>query len=95
MFLQSGAKAKSCWVLYRSAFDLAQDLAEAQATGTRKDLVGRLCKMDLLVLEDLGMRRLPATAVVVFYCHDDKVAAFNPSTPGRFNCPVTAIPVDS
>ena len=49
-------------VLYRSAFDLAQDLAEAQATGTRKDLVGRLCKMDLLVLEDLGMRRLPPTA---------------------------------
>ena len=48
-------------VLYRSAFDLAQDLAEAQATGTRKDLVGRLCKMDLLVLEDLGMRRSPAS----------------------------------
>jgi DNA replication protein DnaC len=49
-------------VLYRSAFDLAQDMAEAQATGTRKELVGRLCKVDLLVLEDLGMRRLPATA---------------------------------
>lgn len=49
-------------VLYRSAFDLAQDLAEAQATGTRKELVGQLCKTDLLVLEDLGMRRLPSTA---------------------------------
>lgn len=49
-------------VLYRSAFDLAQDLAEAQATGTRKDLVVQLCKVDLLVLEDLGMRRLPPTA---------------------------------
>jgi DNA replication protein DnaC len=48
--------------LYRSAFDLAQDLAEAQATGTRKDLVAQLCKVDLLVLEDLGMRRLPPSA---------------------------------
>jgi DNA replication protein DnaC len=48
--------------LYRSVFDLAQDLAGAQATGSRKELIARLCKVDLLVLEDLGMRRLPATA---------------------------------
>ncbi len=48
--------------LYRSAFDLAQDMAEAEATGTRKDLVDNLCKVDLLVLEDLGMKRLPPTA---------------------------------
>ncbi len=47
---------------YRSAFDLAQDLAEAQATGTRKDVVQQLTKVDLLVIEDLGMRRLPPTA---------------------------------
>jgi DNA replication protein DnaC len=49
-------------VLYRSAFDLAEDLAEAAATGTRKDLIGRLSRVDLLILEDLGGRRLPATA---------------------------------
>ena len=49
-------------VLYRSAFDLAQDFAEADATGTRKDLVQRLCRVDLLVIEDLGMRHLPSTA---------------------------------
>jgi DNA replication protein DnaC len=48
--------------LYRSAFDLVQDLAQAQATGTRPDLVRRLTKVDLLVIEDLGMRRLPPTA---------------------------------
>lgn len=47
---------------YRSAFDLAQDLAEAQATGTRKEFVANLCRVDLLVLEDLGMRRLPPSA---------------------------------
>ncbi len=48
--------------LYRSAFDLAQDLAEAEATGQRPELVRRLGRVDLLVIEDLGMRRLPPTA---------------------------------
>jgi DNA replication protein DnaC len=48
--------------LYRSAFDLAEDLAEAAATGTRKELIGRLSSVDLLILEDLGGRRLPPTA---------------------------------
>ncbi|MGH7687333.1 MAG: IS21-like element helper ATPase IstB [Candidatus Dormibacteria bacterium] len=47
---------------YRSAFDLVQDFAEAEATGTRKQLVHELTRVDLLVIEDLGMRRLPATA---------------------------------
>jgi len=49
-------------VLYISAFDLAQDLNEAEATGARRELVGQLMKNDLLVIEDLGMRRLPPTA---------------------------------
>ena len=48
--------------LYRSAFDLVQDMAEAEATGTRKEIVANLCKVDLLVLEDLGMKHLPPTA---------------------------------
>ena len=47
---------------YRSAFDLAQDMAEAEATGARKEVVAQLCKVDLLVLEDLGMKHLPPTA---------------------------------
>ena len=42
--------------------DLVQDLAEGQATGTRRELIGRLCKVDLLVIEDLGMRRLSSNA---------------------------------
>ncbi len=49
-------------VLYRSAFDLAEDLSEAAATGTRKELMHRLTRTDLLMIEDIGMRRLPATA---------------------------------
>jgi len=48
--------------LYRSAFDLAHDMAEAEATGTRKEMVTNLCKVDLLCLEDLGMKHLPSSA---------------------------------
>lgn len=49
-------------VHYRSAFDLVQDFAEADATGTRTRLVHDLCRVDLLVIEDLGMRQLPHSA---------------------------------
>lgn len=49
-------------VLYRSAFDLAEDLSEAAATGTRKEMISRLSGVDLLILEDLGLRTLPPTA---------------------------------
>ena len=49
-------------VLYRSAFDLAQDFAEASATDSRKQLVQQLLRSDLLIIEDLGMRQLPSTA---------------------------------
>jgi DNA replication protein DnaC len=49
-------------VLYISAFDLAQEMNEAEATGTRRELVNQLMRTDLLVLEDLGMRHLPPTA---------------------------------
>ncbi len=50
-------------VLVRSTFDLAQDFAEAEATGERRDLVKRLTHVDLLILEDFGMKKLgPAAA---------------------------------
>jgi DNA replication protein DnaC len=48
--------------LLRSTFDLAQDFAEAEAAGERRDLVQRLTRVDLLVLEDFGMKRLSPTA---------------------------------
>lgn len=44
--------------LIRSTFDLAQDFAEAEATGERRELVKKLCRVELLILEDLGMKRL-------------------------------------
>lgn len=49
-------------VLYRSAFDLAEDLSEAAALETRKELIHKLTRTELLLVEDLGMRRLPPTA---------------------------------
>lgn len=49
-------------VLTRSTFDLVQDFAEAEATGERRALVHTLTKVDLLVLEDFGMKKLPPSA---------------------------------
>jgi len=48
--------------LIRSTFDLAQDFAEAEATGERREMVKKLVRVDLLILEDLGMKRLGPTA---------------------------------
>ncbi len=46
----------------RSAFDLAQDFTEAEAEGQRREFVQRLTHVDLLVIEDLGMKHLGPTA---------------------------------
>jgi DNA replication protein DnaC len=48
--------------LVRSVFDLAQDFAEAEATGERRNLVDQLTHVDLLVLEDFGMKKLGPSA---------------------------------
>jgi DNA replication protein DnaC len=48
--------------LIRSSFDLAQDFNEAEAAGQRRELVQQLTRVDLLVLEDFGMRKLGPTA---------------------------------
>jgi DNA replication protein DnaC len=48
--------------LVKNTFDLAQDFAEAEATGERRALVDRLVRIDLLVLEDFGMRKLGPSA---------------------------------
>jgi DNA replication protein DnaC len=48
--------------LIRNIFDLAQDFSEAEATDERRKLVKRLTGVDLLILEDLGMKRLGPNA---------------------------------
>jgi DNA replication protein DnaC len=48
--------------LVRSVFDLAQDFAEAEAAGERRELVDQLTRVDLLALEDFGMKKLGPSA---------------------------------
>lgn len=49
-------------VLYREAHMLLEELAEASIDGTRKDLLTDFATAPLLIIDDLGMRKLPATA---------------------------------
>jgi DNA replication protein DnaC len=49
-------------VLYREAHTLLSDIAEATLDGTRKQLMELLSTIPLLIIDDLGMRKLPPTA---------------------------------
>jgi DNA replication protein DnaC len=49
-------------VLYREAHVLLEELADAQLAGTRKEYVERVSTVPLLIIDDLGMRKLPSTA---------------------------------
>jgi DNA replication protein DnaC len=49
-------------VTYREAHVLLEELAEAGLDGTRKDRLLALSTVPLLIVDDLGMRKLPATA---------------------------------
>ena len=60
--LAVGAIRAGYRVRIRSAFDLAQDFAEAEATGERRELVQSLIRVDLLILEDFGMKKLGPSA---------------------------------
>jgi DNA replication protein DnaC len=49
-------------VLYREAHTLIEQIAEATLTGTRKTYLAELAAVPLLIIDDLGMRKLPHTA---------------------------------
>lgn len=49
-------------VAYREAHVLLEQLAEAQLDGTRKEYMAFMGKVPLLIIDDLGMRKLPHTA---------------------------------
>lgn len=53
---------KGYTVLYRNIFDLAEDLAEAQALDMRKDFIKKLTRPNLLIIDEFGMRNLPGSA---------------------------------
>ena len=49
-------------VRYREAHMLLEELADATLDGTRKNVVADLTTVPLLIIDDLGMRKLPHTA---------------------------------
>src|SRR5437773_10218748 len=49
-------------VLYRETHTLINDLADATLDGTRKEQMELFSTVPLLIIDDLGMRKLPATA---------------------------------
>src|SRR5436309_3707575 len=49
-------------VLYREAHVLLDELAEAVVDGTRREFMETLTTVPLLIIDDLGMRKLPLTA---------------------------------
>jgi DNA replication protein DnaC len=49
-------------VLYREAHTLLEEITEATLAGTRKAALAELTQVPLLIIDDLGMRKLPHTA---------------------------------
>jgi hypothetical protein len=49
-------------VLYREAHVLVEEIADAVLDGARKECLAELATVPLLIVDDLGMRKLPATA---------------------------------
>src|ERR1700757_4579575 len=49
-------------VLYRETHKLLEELAEATLDGTRKQQMDLFSSVPLLIIDDLGMRKLPTTA---------------------------------
>lgn len=49
-------------VWYREAHQLIDDLADATLAGTRKAFLAEVAAIPLLIVDDLGMRKLPHTA---------------------------------
>jgi DNA replication protein DnaC len=49
-------------VRYRETHVLLDELAEASLEGTRKDYMAGIASVPLLIIDDLGMRKLPLTA---------------------------------
>ena len=49
-------------VIYREAHSFLEKLAEATLAETRKDYLAELTRVPLLIIDDLGMRKLPHTA---------------------------------
>lgn len=56
------ALKNGCVVLYRSIFDLVRELKEEEALPSRGKPLSRYLKPDLLIVDDMGLKQLPAQA---------------------------------
>jgi len=54
------AVEKGYSVIYRSIFDLAEELLEAQLHHQQRNFIQTLIKPDLLIIDELGMKKLPS-----------------------------------
>ena len=59
---ESGDTQRPYRVVYREAHTLMEELADATVDGTRKAYLADLATVPLLIIDDLGMRKLPHTA---------------------------------
>lgn len=53
-------------VLYKSAFDIVAELREAEATGAHGQFIKALREVQLLIIDDLGMKKMPPDAAELF-----------------------------
>jgi DNA replication protein DnaC len=49
-------------VLHKSAFDLVAEMAEAETPKSRRDYLATLIKANLLIIDELGMKKMPQNA---------------------------------
>lgn len=74
-------------VLYREAHVLLEEFADAELDGRRKDVVHDLSTVPLLIIDDLGMRKLRPTAaedllkIVMRRCHPPRRPTSWPPSP--------------
>lgn len=54
-------------VLYRSIFDAVQDFLQAEALGDTNKVLKRYLKPDLLIIDDMGLKRLPKQSGEYFF----------------------------
>ena len=62
MSIELAASAPGYRVLYRETHALLDGIAEATIDGARKPFMENLATIPLLIIDDLGMRKLPPTA---------------------------------
>ena len=73
-------------VLYRETHSLLEELAEASIDGTRKQHMESLVNVPLLIIDDLGMRKLSLTAAeelleIIMRRHERASTIITPSRP--------------